>query len=244
MKSNKGFLLPLVFVLSTMGSAPAHAGIPVIDVSNLLQSILQVFSWIEQAEQMITQIKQIETEIKHAETTIKNVTGGRGYGNIPNDLGLREVVPDDMMDLYTLINSDGYEGLSSAAKKIRAKQKIYGCEKQKGLYKQACDANLSINAQNLANQANALELLKGRMDQIQELQLQIDTTTDPKGIAELQARIEAESTQVSNDANRIEIMNAMAASQTRAIEQQLKELELANLAAESDGTDTFSFVLP
>jgi len=224
-------------------SARAHAGIPTIDIANLVQSILQVFSWIEQANQMITQIRNMEREIRNAETSIRNASGIRGFGNILNDLRLQGVVSDDMYDLYTLVSADGYDGLSSAARRIRSRNRIYDCGRHSGDYKKACDASLSISAQTMANQENASKLLQDRVDQIQGLQDQINSTTDEKGIAELQARIAAESSHVQNDTNRLSVMNAVGSSAQTAVQQQIKELELKNVTSEENGVDTFEFEL-
>jgi type IV secretion system protein VirB5 len=73
------------------------------------------------------------------------------------------------------------------------------------------------------------------------LQGQINATSDPKSIAELQARLQVETVQVNNDSNRLAIMRAMGESADRAAQQALKEQELRNLALTSDGTDTFVY---
>ena len=83
--------------------------------------------------------------------------------------------------------------------------------------------------------------LTQRATQIQSLQEQINATSDPKAIAELQARLQVETVQVNNDSNRLMIMRAMSDSADRASQQALKEQELKNLALTSDGTDTFVY---
>ena len=53
MKSIKRFFLSLALVGSFFGSTAAHAGIPVIDGANLVQSIQQVLAWSNQYQQMV-----------------------------------------------------------------------------------------------------------------------------------------------------------------------------------------------
>jgi type IV secretion system protein VirB5 len=80
-----------------------------------------------------------------------------------------------------------------------------------------------------------------RTTQIQSLQSSINTTSDPKSIAELQARIAAETTQVNNDANRLALMRALADSQDRLLQQQYRERELKMLNNPASTLDTFVY---
>jgi type IV secretion system protein VirB5 len=122
---------------------------------------------------------------------------------------------------------------------------IYNCADRTGDSKTACEAILNLPAQNQANEQNALDLTQQRVSQIQSLQDSISTTQDPKAIAELQARIAAENVQVNNDANRIALMQAMAASQQQAADQAMHERVLKMIAKDTPRTiDSFVYKLP
>jgi len=170
-----------------------------------------------------------------------SLTGSRGLGDILNNQALQGVVPANLASTYSAINSGGYSGLTSAAKSLRDATKIYNCEDRTGDAQVACQSILNSNSQNQANIQNALDLAQQRTSQIQSLQSQINGTSDPKAIAELQARIQAENTQISNDSNRIALMQATAAAQQQAAQQQQKERELKWLSQSGDGTQGFHF---
>lgn len=236
MKHFKKLFTSLAFLFALLGGNAAHAGIPVLDVANLAQAVQQVLSWKQQYDQMVSQLQQMQNQYN-------SLTGARGLGDILNNPLLQGVVPADVANVYTSINQNGYSGLTSAAQSIRNASMIYNCENRTGQDKQICEALLNSNAQQQAYQQNALQIITQRVSQIQSLQSQINATQDPKAIAELQARIAAENTQVSNDSNRLAVMQALAQSQQQAAVQQAKERELKWLSKTNDGTQGFQFVL-
>lgn len=230
-------------------SAPAHAGIPVIDGANLAQSIQQVISWMQQASDMATQISQYAQQINQFKEQIENmeqnldmISGVRGLGNIANNPMLKGSVPAGTADLFSSVAQAG-EGLTSDAQTIRNANKVYDCADREGAALNDCKALLNFGSQVIANQRNALETVTERVNQIQQLQDQINTTTDPKEIAELQARISAEQAQVQNDANRIQLMNALAEAEKDAILQRKREREMAMFAIEDEVGDDIEFDL-
>lgn len=237
----KKLFATLAVLVSLFGSPAAHAGIPVLDAANLTQAIMEVLAWAEQYGQMIEEISQLEQQYNQAVQQYNSLTGSRGLGDILNNQALQGVVPSNLASTYNSINSGGYSGLSSAAKSLRDASKIYNCEDRTGDAQVACQATLNQNSQTQANLQNALDLVQQRTSQIQSLQSQINSTSDPKAIAELQARIQSENTQISNDANRIALMQATAATQQQAAQQQLKERELKWLSNSNTGMEGFHF---
>lgn len=238
MKSLKKFLLSLAFVGSFFGSQAAHAGIPVIDAANLAQAIQQVLAWSQQYQQMVSQIQQMQSQYN-------SLTGSRNLGDILNNPALQQVVPADVGTVLQGINTGGYSGLTSAAQGIRNAAMKYNCADRTGDAKTTCEAVLNMNAQQQAYQQSALQTITQRVSQIQSLQSQINLTQDPKAIAELQARIAAENTQVTNDANRIAVMQALAQSQQQAAEQAQKERWLKVMATNTPtAASTFVYQPP
>lgn len=223
------------FALLALGCTSVHAGVmPVIDSANLAQAITQVKAWKSQYAQMMQQYKQLQDQ--HAA-----MTGSRGLGDILNDPALKGVVPADVANILEAIQGQGGAALTARALSIRNGSKVYDCEDRRGVDKTSCQAFLNTNAQTQAYQQDAMTLLNARSAQIQSLQGRINTTGDPKAIAELQARLLAEASQVNNDANRLAIMRAMSDSADRAAQQAIKERELRNLSLTSDGSDTFVY---
>ena len=228
----------LAFALSALFSNAARAGIPVIDTANLAQAIQQVTAWAQQYQQMASQIQQMQQQYA-------SLTGSRGLGDILSNPLLQGVVPADVAQIYGGINSGGFSNLTSAAQTLRSATMVYNCENVTGDIKIACEASLNGNSQSQAYQQNALQLITQRVQQIQSLQSQINGTQDPKAIAELQARIAAENTQVTNDANRIAVLQAIAQSQQQAAQQALRERTMKMLSEETPTvTKSIVFQLP
>lgn len=234
----KKILSILALVTSVVFSTNSHAGIPVIDSSNLAQQIQQVAAWAQQYTQMANQITQLQQ-------TYTSITGSRNLGNILTNPLLANVVPPDLLTVYGSINSGGYANISSSAKVIRDAFKIYNCDDRTGQDKTICEALLNTNSQTQANQQNALSLSNQRFIQIQSLQSQINLTTDPKAIAELQARLAVENANIANDANRIALMNQIAQSQQVQAEQAAREKALLMMSNTTPSrASQFHFTLP
>ena len=245
MQTLKRFLFSLLAIGSFVTSNAAHAGIPVIDVTSvaiqqtqLVQAIQQVAAWVQQYQQMVAEYQQLQQQYSA-------VTGVRGLGDILNNPELQGVVPPDVAQVFSALNSGGFSSLTSAAQTLRRAAMIYNCEDLTGSAQISCQAVLNSISQSQAYQQNALSLITQRVSQIQSLQSQINNTQDPKAIAELQARIAAENTQVANDANRIAVMQALAASQKQAADQTLKENSLKRLSANTPSSfENFSYQQP
>ncbi|HRB17079.1 MAG TPA: type IV secretion system protein [Nitrospira sp.] len=206
-------LVAMVFV----GSVPkAEAGIPVIDAANLVQSIMQALSWIQQLQQMQQQITQ-------AQSQIDAITGSRNMASLFNNLALAGVVPSDVNAVYGAIRSGGISGLTTAAQIIRNNRMIYNCEGKIGDALRICQNILNQNPQSQAYYANTFQMLEGRMNQIRSLTNSIDTTADEKASLDLQSRIAGEQAQVQNDTNRIITMKATAEAEEKAAEQEQRE---------------------
>jgi type IV secretion system protein VirB5 len=157
---------------------------------------------------------------------------------------LQQAVPGgtQLMTAYSSINSNGFAGLSAAGRALRRATMLYNCEGRVGEDLQLCQAASVTNSQNQASYQSALDLITQRTTQIQALQGSINSTSDPKAIAELQARIASENAQITNDANRIALMRAIADSQDRLVQQQYRERELRSLNSTASTMDTFVFV--
>jgi type IV secretion system protein VirB5 len=62
-----------------------------------------------------------------------------------------------------------------------------------------------------------------RFQSIQQLMQQINNTTDLKGVAEIQARLEAENAQLLNELIRLQAMNGMIGQQQKIQAQQQQQ---------------------
>jgi type IV secretion system protein VirB5 len=230
MRKFKSAIASMVFLGSVFAANIASAGIPVIDAANLAQSIQQVIAWAGQQVQMVTQIDNQVTQITNQATQIARITGTRNLGQVFNNPLLQQVVPANVPQVTAAVGSQGFSGLTTPAQSIRTATMLYNClDRPVGQLRTSCQAPLSMNSQAQAWQTSGLSTVTQRVQEIQNMQQQINTTADPMAINQVQAALAAETAQVTNDQNRIALMNqqlqtAKAAAIQAQIEHNLRML--------------------
>lgn len=227
MKAVRHSVVAMALLVVGIGSSgTASAGIPVIDAANLAQAIQQVVSWGQQQLQMVTQISNQVNQITNQVTQIERISGTRNLGQIFNSPLLQQVVPSNVSSVMSSIGSQGFNGLTTAAQALRTASAIYNCaEKPTATAIIQCQAGLSLNSQRQSWTNDGLGVVTSRVTEIQNMQQQINGTTDPKGIEEVTAALQAETAQVANDQNRIALMQLQMAAQQQAIAQAAQERE-------------------
>ncbi len=228
-------------VPATSAFAIGGVGDIVYDPSNYAEAIKQVQSWEQQFQQMTQALAKADATIQQLQTQVASTTGNRGFGDQLNNPSLMTVVPTNLSTTLSGLNSTGT--LTGQAATIRSSTTIYNCaEITDATAKTLCQALLGQNAQAQALQQNSMALLDQRTTQIDALRGQIDATQDPKGIAELQARLLAEQAQVANDQNKIALTNAMlATSQQAAVQAQGEQASTLMATNKTSVLDNFSF---
>ena len=194
-------------------------GIPVMDIDSIIQAILDVSQSLQQIENQIAQIKQFETQIKA-------ISGMRNLGQILDSPLLHNYVPASAVSTISSIENGGYSGLSGTAKALRDAHMTYNCLDKEGDARTNCQSVLAQPYQQKAFMQDAMTAANGRLAQIQSLMGQIDATDDAKGVAEIQARIQAESSLLQHEQTRIEMANGLASAQSRIDESRSKEQQL------------------
>lgn len=213
----------------------------VYDPSNYIQAVKQVQAWEQQYQQMTQGLAKAEATFQQVKSQVEALTGVRGFGDLVNNPLLRSIVPADLSTRLSGLNSTGV--LSGNALSIRNGSTVYDCgDITNNAAKVTCQALLGQNAQAQTYQQDTMALLNQRTTQIDALRAEINTTQDPKAIAELQARLAAEQAQVSNDQNKIVLANAMLASNAQAAAQAQQERVNALMATDKVSVlDGFSF---
>lgn len=69
-----------------------------------------------------------------------------------------------------------------------------------------------------------------RGEQVRALMQAINSTSDPKAIAEMQARMQAESALITNDLQRVQLLQIQQSAQQQRIEEQYREDARRNLS--------------
>ena len=197
------------------GNARAQ-GIPVIDVANLMQTIMQVANDITEISNQVQQINQLQSQLN-------SINGIRNLGNVFNNPMLRNYVPAEAYTYLNAINTSGYSGLNATAKSLRDAGMVYNCIDLAGAARTHCEAALAQPYQQKGLLQDAMKSAAGRLSQINSLMEQINATTDQKAVQEIQARIGAENALLAHEASQVQMLQGMADSEERIARSRERE---------------------
>jgi len=187
--------LAMTFSMLLSTQVFAFGTIPVIDVSNLAQSIKQVAHLLEE-------IQLLQQQLQQAKQQFNAMQGVRGMGNI-----LGSAYDNDMNNINTnaILN----------ANQIQPAQ----------YYALSSDTAPIYQAQNEAAAAwqgrsqKFLQQSQAHFSELQKLLAKVNDAPDQKDILDLQARIQAEHTLLQNKLIQLSMMQSEAAAQ-QALNQQ------------------------
>lgn len=202
-------------LLASAGAANAQ-GIPVIDIANLVQSIMQVINDVTKIQNQVEQIEQLRSQVNA-------ITGSRNLGTILNSAGLNNYVPADAFSFLDSVGSSGYSGLTSTGKALRDAGMIYNCLDQPGSARAGCQAALGLPYQHKGLLQDAMRSASGRLAQINGLMARINSTSDQKAALEIQARIGAENALLAHEMTQIQMLQGLADSEERIARSRDRE---------------------
>lgn len=211
MKMIYRFVAALTFSIASLNVCAQ--GIPVYDGANFANMLQQLAAWQQQLQAMQQQYNQLQSQYQA-------VTGARGYGNLLTNPNLQQYLPSNLQNVYQQMASGN---LTSGAQALRNQNRIYDCQGMTGAGYTSCQANLSKNYQDqdLFTQAYQSAVLQDQV--LMQLQQQINTTQDPKAIAELQARIATEQANQQNAMLKAQLAMQLAEIQNKIASQQAVE---------------------
>lgn len=248
MKANPSKPLSAVAVALVLISNNASAVDAVIDAAHMGETIAGFAQSHTDSGLQLTELGKQLTELKNTYTQVKNtydgLTGNRGFGGVQTlTNAVRNYLPQNVTDLANVVN-----GGNGTYGNMGAQVKAY--TQQNAILSPGAIANLKMNANqlNLFNQqrnntaaiqataAQSMDAASQRFNYIQQLMNQVNTTKDPKGIAELQARIAGEQVMLQNDQTKMQQMYAYLQNQERVGEQQKRELAIQQVGHTKDLT--------
>ncbi len=207
-------------VMMMCASAPARAGIPVIDVAAIIQAVLDVMNGISQIENQYQQIVGLGQQIE-------SISNARSLGDVLNNPALQNYVPREANTMVRSLESGGYGTLAGASKTLRDAQMTYNCMDVDDAGKRTnCQSTLAKPYQQKAFMEDALSKAKDRVAQINSLMRRAGATTDQKEIQEVTARIGAENALLQHEVSQIELMRGLAEADQRVADSRAREGQL------------------
>ncbi|MFG0230541.1 type IV secretion system protein [Achromobacter sp. 413638] len=226
----------LAMAFLTQTATPAHAvegGIPVTDgVSIAARAKEHAISIAKYIEQITTLKAQLTQQTKQLEA----LTGTRDLGGILNNPAIRRALPDDVQAV--LRNPAlGNEDLVRKTERIVKEERMTGdyAKDRAAIDKRAED--LAVRSKAMLESAQAGTTARAK--QIDQLQAQINLTTDPKSIADLQARMLVEQANIQADQTRADLLTRQLQA-----EQALMQQQADKLAAKSFSVDAIRAPIP
>ena len=204
-------------VLIAFGAGSARAqGIPVIDIANLVQTILQVLNDVTKISNQVQQITELQNQLN-------SINGLRNLGQVFNNPMLKNYVPAEAYTYLNAVNTSGYSGLNGTAKTLRDAGMVYNCMDLSGAARTDCQAALAQPYQQKGLLQDAMKSASGRLSQINSLMDQINGTSDQKAIQEIQARIGAENALLAHEVSQVQMLQGMADSEERIARSRERE---------------------
>jgi type IV secretion system protein VirB5 len=210
-------LIALLVMLALMGFAPrAKAQWAVVDVGAIAQLIQQV-------QKMEQAIQTAENQLNQAQQQYQSMTGQRGMQNLLSGINRNYLVSD----FNLLASAAGVQSHITTNAVLTPTQvaALSPSEQQQLTNARTNSALLQTASQQAYSNASA------RFASIQQLINAIPTTTDQKGILELQARIAAENGMLQNESTKLNVLYQAAQAQEWARRQSASEQIVASVGS-------------
>lgn len=200
-------------------SAPARAGIPVIDAANLVQQIQQVISWAQQYQQMMNSITQLQQQYQQLQTMTGKLDGARSLGTILNNPAIQAQLPPEMQNAAMMLANPN--ALSTNMANIGSTLAAFGVST-------TVDPNAGKTAADGYGRAQAIMASsQQRQTQLQALASRVDSAADAKESLDLLNRNTLETANINNQM--VQTMAALeAARNAESLRNTARHQQLAN----------------
>jgi type IV secretion system protein VirB5 len=206
--------MAVALILST---SPADAqGIPVIDqaaIAKQIESIIQLKSQLDALNRQIQQAQQLYGSLNKL-TNMADIAG------VLNDPSIRKALPEDFSTIERLLKGSGSGALGDAASKFLSDNSTYKTSAN-DFYAQELSRVQNRNAGQMSLGQQIYDAATKRIDGIDQLRQQISSASDAKDIADLQARLQAETAFLQTDVLRMQGLQ-MVQQAERQIDEQRK----------------------
>lgn len=219
MKKNV-FVTLACLVLTFIGGA-AHAQLTVFDPAQYGQQIQQVASWKKQFTQMKDQFDAQKRQFD-------SMNGSRGMASLVNNPQLRGYLPSN----YQSILNGGYGNSADIRAQYRRNNIGNTTLNPTSDAAQMYEQSGTQAAVNRATAEEGYRQASNRFASIQVLLDKVNDSPDPKAIADLQARIQAEQAMLQNESIKLQMMSQLAQAQKDLQIQQGMEVRMKSTRGE------------
>lgn len=209
--------LAIAAILMPVGLASAQ-GIPVIDqtaIAKQIESITQLKSQLDALNQQLQQAQQLYG-------SLNKVTNMADVASLLNDPSIRKALPQDFNAIEGLLRGSGTGIVGAAASKYRESNSTYRTDAN-DFYAQELTRVQNQNAGQMSLGQQIYGAATKRIDGIDQLRQKISSAADAKDIADLQARLQAESAFLQTDVLRMQGLQMVQQAQVQVDDQRKAE---------------------
>lgn len=211
-----GVTIAAAIVLSA--GAAAAQGIPVIDktaITKHIESITQLKSQLDALHQQIEQAQQLYG-------SLNKLTDIADIASVLNDPAIRYALPEDFAAIEGLLKGTGTGSFGDAASRFLDGNTTYRTDAD-DFYAQELSRIQSRNAGQMSLGQQIYDAATKRIDGIDQLRERISSASDAKEIADLQARLQAETAFLQTDVLRMNGLQMVQQAQAQIDEQRKAE---------------------
>ncbi|MBB2841946.1 UNVERIFIED_ORG: type IV secretion system protein VirB5 [Rhizobium etli] len=215
-----GTMRPLFVSAALLASAmlASAQGIPVIDQTSIakqIESITQLKSQLDTLNQQLQQAQQLYG-------SLNKITNMADVANLLNDPSIRKALPQDFNAIEGLLKGSGSGVFGSSASKFRQDNSSYRTDAD-DFYAQELSRIQNQNAGQMSLGQQIYDAATKRIDGIDELRQKIFSAADAKDIADLQARLQAETAFLQTDVLRMQGLQMVQQAQVQVDDQRKAE---------------------
>lgn len=231
------FLSFLLAATVFTASPGAKAGIPVIDVTAVANLMQQIMYWQQQISSMQRQYDQLKASKDQLAQTYGAMTGTRGMEQLlPIPEHARNYLPPTYGELMSTLNgsSASYTGLAGHVQSIMKANSVLSGTQMNALspeLRQIVEQGRQSAAFLNGMTQSAYQNTSQRFSALQQLINRIATAQDPKAIQDLQARIQAEQSMLTNEQTKLQSLYQIAQSEELTRKQRIREQSASEIGS-------------
>nr|WP_261332628.1 P-type DNA transfer protein VirB5 [Rhizobium leguminosarum] len=193
-------------------------GIPVIDetaIAKQIESITQLKSQLDTLNQQLQQAQQLYA-------SLNKVTNMADVAGLLNDPSIRKALPQDFNVIEGLLKGSGTGVFGTSASKFLENNSTYRTDAN-DFYAQELARAQNRNAGQMSLGQQIYDAATKRIDGIDQLRRQISSAGDAKDIADLQARLQAETAFLQTDVLRMQALQMVQQAEVQVDDQRKAE---------------------
>ncbi|MBB4232363.1 P-type DNA transfer protein VirB5 [Rhizobium mongolense] len=215
-RKSAGFALMAAALLSAaMASAQ---GIPVIDrtaIVKQIESITQLKSQLDTLNQQLQQAQQLYG-------SLNKITNMADVASLLNDPSIRKALPRDFNAVEGLFKGSGTGVFGNSASKFLESNSTYRTDAN-DFYARELSRVQNQNAGQMSLGQQIYDAATKRIEGIDQLRQQISSAADAKDVADLQARLQAETAFLQTDLLRMQGLQMVQRAQVQVDDQRKAE---------------------